>query len=79
MLQHIWFAINIINEYYPPFVFAVLGGMAGTPWFVVNNVDLAVNPSIRLSFDDWLAILDPLVPSKTKQVIRVLKVYVLNQ
>ena len=39
-----------------------IGGVAGTPWFMLNNVDLAVSPSIRLSFEDWQEILDPLFP-----------------
>jgi len=47
--------------------YATRRGMAGTPWFVVNNIDMAVNPGIRLSYDDWRAILDPLMPAKTQK------------
>lgn len=49
--------------------YATRRGMAGTPWFVLNGIDLAVNPNIRLSFEDWRAILDPLIPSvKSKKL-----------
>ena len=37
------------------------GGVAGTAWFFVNGVALQVNPSVSLSFEDWIAFLDPLI------------------
>lgn len=42
--------------------YATRRGIAGTPWFVLNNVDLAINPSIRISYEEWRDFLDPLMP-----------------
>ena len=35
--------------------------MAGTAMFVLNGVDMSLNPSTRLSYDDWVALIDPLL------------------
>lgn len=42
------------------------GGMAGTAMFFLNGVDLSLNPSVRLSTDDWIAIIDPLLDELRK-------------
>merc|ERR1712080_40062 len=43
--------------------YAVKRYAAGTPWFVVNNVNLEVSASIPLVFDDWVELLDPIMPA----------------
>ncbi|ELU12105.1 hypothetical protein CAPTEDRAFT_202202 [Capitella teleta] len=40
--------------------YAALRGTAGTPWFHVNNVDLASGGSSP-TFEEWVELLDPLI------------------
>nr|AIU94784.1 hypothetical protein [Phragmatopoma lapidosa] len=41
--------------------YATRRGVSGTPWYMVNDIDIGVNPSVRLTFQDWVDFLDPLI------------------
>ena len=51
----------IILHEYRRLLVVLAGGMAGTAMFVLNGVDMSLNPSTRLSYDDWVALIDPLL------------------
>ena len=44
------------------FVFAE--GVAGTPWFFVNDIDLGVNPNDQVDYNTWIALINILLRSR---------------
>lgn len=47
--------------------FSCQGGVAGTPWYFVNNIDLGLDMTEALTLNDWISILDPLVEKNQEQ------------
>lgn len=37
------------------------GGVAGTPWYMVNGVDTGTNPSTLITKEDWIEYIDDLL------------------
>lgn len=34
------------------------GGAAGTPWYVVNGVNLEISASLTVNYEDWVRFID---------------------
>jgi hypothetical protein len=39
----------------------IAGGVAGTPWFFLNGVDVGLHPSLRLDAQQWTDIITNLL------------------
>ena len=48
--------------------YVIVEGVAGTPWYFVNGVDLGVPPtsSNLITFEKWREFLDPMLENVTK-------------
>lgn len=49
------------------FYTCIAEGVAGTPWYYVNGVDLCQNPSTFIDFNTWTLLIDSLLLSRKHQ------------